>query len=129
MNDGNPYAPPRTEPVAVPTGGRIYPKIELVASGQRMIIIAILLNVATVALRVAVGPAVGILGIATVILSLAGVFRVATGLEIGMTARVLLLVSMLVPLANLIALVFLNSRATRALRDSGYRVGLLGASK
>jgi hypothetical protein len=38
-------------------------------------------------------------------------------------------VLMFVPLVNLIVLLVVSGRATRALRGAGYRVGLLGASK
>jgi hypothetical protein len=43
--------------------------------------------------------------------------------------RVLLAVLMVIPLIGLITLVILNSRATKALRAGGYKVGLLGASR
>jgi hypothetical protein len=38
-------------------------------------------------------------------------------------------VLMFVPLINLLTLLVVNGRATRVLRDAGYRVGLLGASR
>jgi hypothetical protein len=101
-----------------------------VASGQRLIIIAILLQVLSAVLKVAVGNPAGV-GAALVglVLAFVGLFQMAAGLRIAIGWRVLFAVLLLIPLVGLITLVALNSRATRALRAGGYHVGLLGASR
>lgn len=58
-----------------------------------------------------------------------GIFRLGTGLGLHPVVGVFLILAMFVPLLNLIILLVLNARATRTLREAGYKVGLLGASK
>ena len=50
-------------------------------------------------------------------------------MEFSIVAKILLVILMFVPLVNLITLLVLNARATRRLREAGYKVGLLGASR
>ena len=135
MSQQNPFAAPQSS-VGRTAAGQQYPNIELVASGQKLVIYAILVNLLTVG-RGAAAPALGsaspaflfAVGAVALVLSLLGIYRLATGLEMGLGVRILCMLLMVVPLANLVVLLVLNSRATRALRDAGYTVGLLGASK
>lgn len=104
-------------------------QIEKVASGQKMIIWAILLNFLTIGLQVAIGDIAGLLGIVALIFSLVGLFRLATGLGYSTGAKIGFVILLLIPLIGLITLLILNSKATAALRAAGYKVGLLGATK
>ena len=103
--------------------------IEKVASGQKLIIYAILVNFLTFGLQLAFGDIAGLLGIVAVIMSLVGMFRLASGLGFSTGAKIGLIILLLIPLVGLITLLVLNSRATKALRGAGYKVGLLGARK
>ena len=101
--------------------------IEKVASGQKLIIYAILVNFLTIGLVAAFGDIAGLVGIVAIVMSFIGMFRLAGGLGYSTAAKILLVVLLVVPLVGLITLLVLNSRATKALREAGYKVGLLGA--
>lgn len=94
-----------------------------------MIIYAILVNIAGLLLRGALGSIFGLLVLASIVLSLLGVYRVSSGFGMPIGTKVLLLIGMFVPFVSLIIMVVLNAKATKALRAAGYRVGLLGATK
>lgn len=126
MTQVNPYQPPKAEvetPAAASEGA------EKVASGQKLVIFAILLYFLTIALQVAIGPMAGLLGIAVLVLALIGIFRIGSGMDFSLITKIVLVILMFVPLVNLITLFILNMRATRRLREAGYKVGLLGASR
>lgn len=103
--------------------------IDKVASGQKLIIYAILVNFLTAGLIAAFGDVAGLMGIVAIIMSFVGMFRLAGGLGYSTAAKILILVLLLVPLVSLITLLVLNSRATKALRAAGFQVGLLGVRK
>lgn len=103
--------------------------IERVASGQKLIIYAILVQFLAVGLQVAFGDIASLVGIVAVVMSLIGMFRLASGLGYSLGVKILLVILLLVPLIGLITLLVLNSRATKALRGAGYKVGLLGAAR
>ena len=103
--------------------------IEKVASGQKLILYAILVNFLTIGLQMAIGDMAGLLGIVAIVMSLVGFFRLATGLGYSTGAKIGLVVLLLIPFVGLITLLILNSRATKALREAGYKVGLLGAKR
>lgn len=110
------------------------PALPKVASGQRLIIHAILLNILAGILGAAVGgevvaALVGLVAIVALVVGLVGLVRLASGLGYSISWRVFLIVLMLIPLINIITLLVLNSRATKALRAGGYKVGLGGASR
>jgi hypothetical protein len=99
-----------------------------VASGQKLVIYAILFQLVTVAVQMTVGSLPVVLAL-TVLVSIIGVVRLSAGMGHSIVTRIILAILMLVPPINLITLLVLNSRATRTLRAAGYKVGLLGASK
>jgi len=125
MSETNPYRTPRAN---VDTGGS-GPELERVATGQKLVVYAFLVYIAAGALRALVSPLLVLLAIPALVMALIGVWRTGAGLGWHVAVRILLLVLMFVPLVNLIVLLVVSGRATRALRDAGYRVGLLGASK
>jgi hypothetical protein len=99
------------------------------ARGQKLLIYAILVNIATIVLRGAFGPLLGLLGLVTLVLSIMGIFGMAAALRFSTLSKVLLAISMLIPRVNLIVMLVLNGKATKVLKAGGYNVGLLGASK
>ena len=103
--------------------------IEDVAVGQKFLIYAILINFASMLLQAIIGPIAVLASIIAVIVAIIGTFKLASGLGMSLIAKILLLILMFIPLINLITLLILNSRATKQLRNAGYKVGLLGASK
>ncbi|HUG77591.1 MAG TPA: hypothetical protein VML57_08925 [Burkholderiales bacterium] len=126
MTQPNPYQAPKA---VVDTGVEVSEGIEKVASGQKLVIYAILVNFLTIGLQVLIGPPASLLALVALVLSLVGIYRVGSGMGFSMVAKIGLIVLMFVPLINLITLLVLNGRATARLRDAGYKVGLLGASR
>jgi hypothetical membrane protein len=107
----------------------VAPTLDDVASGQKLIIYSILVNFVAIAAQSASRSLSVVLSIGALVLALVGLFRLASGLGYSTPIRVLLAVCMFLPLVNLITLLVLSSKATRALRDAGYKVGLMGATK
>ena len=115
--------------VQKPTPASNPESVALVATGQRAVIYAILINLVAYALRTTVGAAFFVLALLGLGLSLVGVYRLATGLGMSTWVKGLVVVCMFIPIVSLVTLFVLNSKATTMLRTAGYRVGLLGASK
>jgi len=103
--------------------------IEDVAAGQRLVIIAVLLNIGTYVVMAIVGDIGSLLAIAAIIVGIIGLLRLGTGLGYSMLTKVVLCILLFVPLIGLIMLLIVNTSATKQLREAGYKVGLLGASK
>lgn len=133
----NPYSPPLAgveQPSTGDTDLRL--RLEKIRSGQRLVIWAILLYFAIGALfqlpsslssmRFIVLP--GIVAVLVMIVqSFVGLFRIWSGLGTPMAFRIILGVLLFVPLIGLLILASSSARATKYLRQHGYRVGLLGA--
>ncbi len=122
----NPYQAPQTAPTTPVSADT---QLESVRSGQRMIIFGILAYFAAIIIQFVIGPfaAVGLL--VSLILGLIGIVRLSSGLGYHVGLVVLFVILMIIPLVGLVTLLILNSKATKVLREHGYRVGLLGASK
>ena len=81
-------------------------------------------------IRSGIDPLAGLaLGLIAAVLSIVGVLRIDGGLEGSVFSRILYVIAMLLPLINLIIMVTLSVRATKALRAAGYEVGFLGAKQ
>lgn len=128
MTEANPYAAPQTGASLADGPSRVL----AVGRAQKLLIYAILLNLVGTVIVFAAGPAGGMLALPinlfSLVLSIIGIIRLAIGLGNGIAMRVVYIVLMFVPLVNLITLVILNGKATKMLRDAGYKVGLLGAN-
>jgi len=125
----NPYSPPGAKVDDVHSSTVDVERLNRVASGQRLVIFALLASIAAVGLQVAVGDIAIVVSLAASVVAIVGVVRLAGGLGSSGVGRFFYAVVMLVPLVNLVVMLILSSRATRALRAAGYRVGFLGASQ
>jgi hypothetical protein len=125
-NESNPYQAPRA-----PVDSLIdeSANVRQVMMGQKLVIYSILVNLAAMLLQGLTGAPGFPVGLAALVFSIYAVLRLAGGLGMRLWSKVLLTVLMFVPLINLVTLLIVNTRATRLLRDAGYRVGLLGASR
>ena len=103
--------------------------IETIASGQKLILYAILVYFLAFGLQAAFGDIAVLVDIVAIVMSLVGMFRLASGLGYSTGSKIGLVILLLVPLVGLITLLVLNSHATKALRGAGYKVGLLGARR
>ena len=104
-----------------------------------VILISIALTVALVARGVVMAtPAPGaelwmmlavivVVRVGMIVLMMVGVYRLTTALHMGMTARVLYMLAMLVPYLGIILLLIVNQKATKLLNAHGIKVGLMGA--
>lgn len=126
MNTYNPYEAPNAD-IAAPLANE--PGIELVASAQKLIIYSILTYFAAVAIKAALGPIGFLVLLVALCMGIVGSWRLCTGLGYSIAVRIILMVLMFVPLVSLIVLLVLNAKATGKLREAGYHVGLLGASR
>ncbi|MEO1576238.1 MAG: hypothetical protein AAFU65_14930 [Pseudomonadota bacterium] len=99
------------------------------AAGQKLIIYAFLLYGATFVLTRFVHPMAGLLIFVALIVALIGVIRTLIALDSHLAIKILYFVMMFLPLLNLLALARVSGRATRTLREAGYKVGFLGAEK
>lgn len=103
--------------------------LDRLASGQRLVILAILVNISTIGIRYVSQPLALLVALGGFVLAVVGLLRLADGLGYSSGTKVLLIVLLLIPLVSLITLLILNSRATKILREAGHRVGLFGASR
>ena len=126
MNQVNPYEPPRANPETHSADGIDAPRV---ASGQKLVIYAFMAYLLMGLFRSLIGPMSSLLAFPALAMALVGVVRVVSGLAWSLLAKIAVIVLMFVPLLNLITLLVVNSRATTALRNAGYKVGFLGASK
>lgn len=122
----NPYEAPKAPIQRAPSDVL---RVEDIASGQKLVIYAILVDLASMVLRLVVGPIAGLAALFALAMSIMGIVRLGSGLAMSLVSKVVLVAAMFIPLVNLITLLIVNSRATRHLRNAGYKVGLLGASK
>jgi len=113
-------------------GGDYY--VGRLAIGQRLLILAILLNIGLTAWVKSVDygsraqlllACAGLLMI--VLMSVVGFFRLAGGFGWSGGRTVLMLLLSCIPLLGLIMMVIYNIKATARIKDEGYTVGLLGA--
>ena len=128
MPEPNPYAAPKSAvaDVADPGTGA---ELNRVASGQRFMIYALLVSMGGMALRTTMGPPAAIVGLVASVVAIVGVVRLSGALGAGVAMRVVYSIAMIVPLVNLLVMLMLSAKATKALRAGGYEVGLLGARK
>lgn len=126
MSSENPYEAPRAEvnDRPQPEGG----DLQQVASGQKLVIYSIIVNVLTMAARHSGGLALA-LSLIALVMAIVGILRLCSGFGYATGTKVLLVIGSFVPLINLVILVALSMKATSRLRDAGYKVGLLGASQ
>jgi hypothetical protein len=131
MKDPNPYAPPKSHVAdAVESPAVDFMRMNRVASGQRLLIAALIASLVAASIRTGVNPVAGLLfGLVAAVMSIVGVLRIDGGLQGSVLSRIFYVVAMLLPLINLIIMFTLNMRATKALRAAGYHVGFLGAKQ
>jgi hypothetical protein len=97
-----------------------------IAAAQKLVIYAIVLNLATI--FVDWGELIFIIpGLICTLMALVGMFRLASAFGYSLFRKCLLVIGMLIPLVNLLVLAGLSIRASRELREAGIKVGLLGA--
>ena len=127
----NLYQSPASNVVAPVRRERANERLDDVAYGQKSIIYAIVLYFVASTIFAALGPQSLVLALVAILISIglawSGIYKVSRGLEYPFWLRLMFLLFTLAPGVGLIALLFLNSRATARLEKAGYRVGLLGA--
>lgn len=101
--------------------------IKDVALGQRLMILAIVVNiVAYIATRsmAILGLLLAVVGLA---LAVTGMIRATNGLGFSTPRKLLYVIGLFVPLVALIVLATVSAEATKLLRANGYQVGFFGA--
>ena len=99
-----------------------------VAMGQRLMIVAIIVNIVAYIIwnKVEIlGLVIGLVGLG---LAITGVVRATRGLSLSTTRTVIYyIIGLFIPIIALIVLAMVSSEATKALRANGYEVGFFGA--
>jgi hypothetical protein len=127
VSEVNPYQAPKAGVAAV--GDADVERLNRVASAQRLIIVALLVAIGSVALQAA-SPVLGLIAsLGGSVVAIIGVVRLSGALGSAIIVRILYAIAMIIPLLNLLIMVLLSMRATRELRAGGYKVGFLGASQ
>jgi len=128
MTDNNPYAAPKAKVSDTPVSGALDDELlRRVASGQRLMIMSIVVSFLSISLQQMLGPIALLIGLVSSIVAIVGAVRLADGLGHAVFARVLWAIAMLIPVVNLICMLILSSKATRVLRAGGWTVGFFGA--
>lgn len=141
--DSNPYRPPQAQVRDMPDSELDAESIAQLGSGQKLAIYAICTYIGTVLVRVLLialfkssledddrfllALIAGAASLVAFVLSLVGQLRMTKGLGLPTGLRMLTVILLFVPLLNIVILLILSTRTTRALRQAGYRVGFFGA--
>jgi hypothetical protein len=129
MSQPNPYAPPSASLTETFLSEQPGVAARLV-SGQRMMIIALVLYLVAGFLGPAIGKlAAGLVAISALILGIVGAIRLSRALGFGIGLQIACFIMLFIPLVNLLTILILNRKATERLRNQGYQVGLLGAKR
>ena len=122
---------PQTPPAAPALGLTLdRQEIRSIAVRQKAILLCVLANVVAYALRLLLQPSLHpILNIVVLAVGVvASVFLYMLAIKLyGTGVGILLGILTLVPLLGLFVLLIVNGKATRTLKESGIKVGLLGA--
>jgi hypothetical protein len=105
-------------------------RLVLGAQGQKILIYSILLNMVLRAIdrsQEMSSMALTVLGACVAIYALFGVVRTCSGLGRGQGQKILFMIFSFFPFVNLVVFVYLSLKITKALREAGWQVGLLGA--
>jgi hypothetical protein len=125
LTEENPYQPPKSElsdNVNVPSEA-----MEKLASGQKLVIYAVLVYFIGVFGQTILGPLVLVFFLAALSMSLFGLFRILKVRQSHIAVKVILFLLLFIPLINMLTLLRINANATKTLRQAGYKVGLMGA--
>jgi hypothetical protein len=140
--ESNPYRPPKAEVRDVFDPEMDEERVQRLRSGQKLAIYAILLYLVTLIVQMSLAGAAhgpgGLLaasglffiagGFTALVMSFMGVWKMGYGLGVGTILRIVMLIFTIVPFINILLLLIVNARATRKLRQAGYKVGFLGVS-
>jgi hypothetical protein len=99
-----------------------------VAIGQRLMILAIVVNIVAYILSSRVDPIIGlVIGVAGLILAIVGTVRATTGLGFSTPRKIFYVIGLFFPVISIIVLAMVSAEATKTLRSNGYEVGFFGA--
>lgn len=132
-NPPNAYAPPKANLEPPPdTSGLDAAQLERLRTGQRLVILAILISFAMTPFNMAVNDSayamiMVVLSIANLILIVIGMYRLSSGHGYGTLVSIIFCILAIIPLIGLILMIGLSISATGKLQKAGYKVGLLGA--
>ncbi|GAB1263829.1 hypothetical protein [Aurantivibrio infirmus] len=128
MSTQNPYTTP-TADIQNNDNFEFSERMEKMAGGQKLVIYAVLLYFIAASLRLVIGPFAFILLFISLIISLIGLYKVLSARQNHIAVKIILFALLFIPLINILVLLSINSRATKSLREAGYKVGFMGASK
>lgn len=99
-----------------------------VAAGQRLLILAIAVNIVAYIVSNSVDWIIGLLiALGGVAIAIIGMVRVTSGLSFSTPRKVLYVIGLFIPVVSIIVLAMASAEATKTLRANGYKVGFFGA--
>ena len=99
-----------------------------IATGQRLLILAIVLNIVTYILSRSVDLMIAlIVGLGVLVAAILGMVKATGGLGYSTPRKVLYIVGLFLPLVSLIVMAMVSSEATKVLKANGHKVGFFGA--
>ena len=99
-----------------------------VATGQRLLILAIAVNIVAYILSSRVDQIIGlVVALIALVIAITGVIRATTGLGFSTPRKVIYVIGLFIPIIALIVLAMVSAEATKALRANGHEVGFFGA--
>lgn len=124
MDNESPYEPPKAK---LDTAGDNKEEVLKVAKGQKKVIYAVLLNILANVVQIYIGQIALLVTVAALVISIYGIIQMSKGMGYSVLTICFLFVLFLLPLVNILTLLYINSKATAKLRNEGYTVGLMGA--
>ncbi len=104
--------------------------MEDIAIGQRLLILAIVVNIVSIILSRSVDPLIGfVVALGGLVVAIIGMIRATSGLGFSSLRKVLYVIGLFIPLVSLILMAVVSSEATKVLRANGYKVGFFGAKR
>ena len=99
-----------------------------VATGQRLMILAIGVNIVAYIVSSRVDEIIGlVLALAGLAIAITGVIRATSGLGFSTPRKVFYVIGLAIPVIALIVLAMVSAEATKTLRANGHKVGFFGA--
>lgn len=96
--------------------------------GQRLLILAIGVNIVAYIVSSRIDPIIGLLiALAGLTVALIGILRATSALGFSMPRQAIYVIGLFIPVVALIVLAAVSAEATKALRADGYKVGFFGA--
>lgn len=98
-----------------------------IAKYQRLVLWSVLANLLSIFVISIQGLGV-LISIALAVFQIYSLYKLANSLKESTVSIALFIIGLFIPLVGLLVLLYINSKATKALQNAGIKVGLMGAN-